>query len=171
MSITVTKKASIKPMSILPAPVPPKLVTPAKAPVAAKPAIKSKALVKTPAPTPVQLIATDLEQHEASPDPIKVTAKQGHMTEHVTYPDGSTADATNDVGKPMVSSAPHATVGLSIGVTHNLGNYESVKFTVSIFLPCAVNADDIDETYNEAKGWVDTRVEALSQEIKDQLSA
>lgn len=55
-----------------------------------------------------------------------------------------------------------AYVGVAIGTTMNMGNYESLRMEVRITLPCYV--EEIDEIYLKAKDWVDER---LDKEIAD----
>ena len=54
-----------------------------------------------------------------------------------------------------VEGAP-ANVGLSIGYTRNLGDYESVKFQVSLHVPSSIDA--IDETFAVIRDWCDDRL-------------
>lgn len=54
-------------------------------------------------------------------------------------------------------------VGVEMSYTHNLGNYQSARVQVSLKVPC-VHAE-IDEVYDYAKGWVETRLEGLVEEL------
>ena len=120
--------------------------------------LKIKAKAKAPTVAPEQAIAGD----EA------VNAKVGVGSVSKEYPDGSIVEHQEVVGEKVTPDAP-AYVSVSMGVTRNVGNYESVKIHVGITLPCAPTSDDIDATYNEAKGWVDARVEQINQEVTDSL--
>lgn len=64
-----------------------------------------------------------------------------------------------------------AHIEVSIGLTRNLGNYESVRINVGITLPCPANAEAIDATYMEAKGWVDSRIEQINEEVSQELGS
>jgi len=79
------------------------------------------------------------------------------------YPDGTTkniqiklANASNYVG-------PTVNVGISLGLTVNIGNYENVKAQVSLHVPCS--HEEIEDTYEFAKTWVDDKIEELQSEI------
>lgn len=98
---------------------------------------------------------------------LKANVAVGTVTKQ--FKDGSSTEEKETV-KTTLLPEPHATVGLSIGVTRNLGNYESVKLTVSLFMPCTLDPEDIDATYMEVKGWVDTRVEHINEEISQDLA-
>jgi hypothetical protein len=97
-------------------------------------------------------------------------AKQAVALISKKFKDGSEVDSQVPVGDLQTFTAPHATVGLSMAVTRNLGNYESVKMSVSLFMPCENNETAMQETFDEVKGWVDTRVELLNQEVNAQLA-
>lgn len=98
----------------------------------------------------------------------KKELKQAVATVTKQHKDGSSSE-THEVVKEQIFDGPAANVGVSIGLTRNLGNYESVKITVSLFMPCNPVEEEINSTYDEVKGWVDTRIEHINQEISDQL--
>ncbi len=85
-----------------------------------------------------------------------------------TYKDGSTSEEVEKLGQ-LILPEPHATVGVNAGITKNLGDYNSVKVSVSLFMPCTPTSDDIDETYNQVKSWVDEKITIISQEIDEQI--
>jgi hypothetical protein len=59
---------------------------------------------------------------------------------------------------------PCLNLNVTGGLTRNLGNYESVRFGVSITVPCAHNDSAIESTFAWAKGFVKGRVEQLDKE-------
>lgn len=126
-----------------------------------------------PSAAHVQLIAKDPEAAAPKVKPLAkpplVVGKQPTATVTKQYKDGSSSTEEEPVGPVKMMEGPHATVGVSMSVTRNLGNYESVKFTVSLFNP-AENTDEAKEkVYGETKDWVDMRIEALNEEISEQL--
>lgn len=130
-----------------------------------------------PSAAHVQLIAPDSEAVAPKVKPIAkplakpplVVGKQPTATVTKQYKDGSSSTEEEPVGPVKMMEGPHATVGVSMGVTRNLGNYESVKFTVSLFSPSENTEEDKEKVYNETKHWVDMRIEALNEEISEQL--
>lgn len=54
-------------------------------------------------------------------------------------------------------------VGYSAKYTHNLGNYQSVSYQVSLNVACSYL--DIDKTYDASKDWVDTKLNSLIAEV------
>lgn len=110
-----------------------------------------------PSPKPLQTIAQ------------KNTAAQAIGVETTMHQDGSEVSKQVPVGQPQMVPAAHAMVEVSIGVTRNLGNYESVKINVSLALPCLPEGAQIDEAYATAKGWVDSRIHELNEDIDADL--
>lgn len=107
----------------------------------------------------------------------QVEAIQGEATHGVSgtaytskqYKDGTSEDTNETLPVVQVAGEP-AIVRVDIGLTRNLGNYESIKVSVGISIPCAATAEDIDATYHEAKGWCDARIEAINEEITQDLN-
>lgn len=137
----------------------------------------------SPKPLPVQLAAKPAPMVKAPKEydttdgsaiedeaPVAIQAKQAVAIVNKKFKDGTETDEQVPVGEVKAFKEPHATVGLSMAVTRNLGNYESVKMSVSLFMPCENNEVALQETFDEVKGWVDTRVELLNQEVNEQLA-
>lgn len=112
----------------------------------------------------------DTTTGEEMADEVEVKGTQAVAVVNKKYKDGSETDEQIPVGGIQKFKEPHATVGLSMAVTRNLGNYESVKMMVSLYMPCANNEQAMQDAFDEAKGWVDTRVELLNQEVNEQLA-
>jgi hypothetical protein len=98
---------------------------------------------------------------------VKVVQPQATVSKE--YPDGTATETKEDVGAPIIQTEPMANVGLNMGMTIPIQPYQNIKFQVSLFLPCKVDADDINATYEQVKGWVDERVEEIHNEIAGQL--
>jgi len=62
---------------------------------------------------------------------------------------------------PMKDGNP-AYLSIMGSLTRNLGNYEAAKVSISITYPC--NPDDINESYEKLKNWLDSR---LSKEVAE----
>lgn len=59
---------------------------------------------------------------------------------------------------------PAAEVGFEIGVTLNLGNYESARVAVSVKIPCSPG--NVEPTFDKAKAWVEQQMEVQIKEIR-----
>lgn len=97
---------------------------------------------------------------------VKAVVVHGTVDKH--YKDGSST-SDKELVKEALIPEPHATVGLSMGVTRSTGNFESVKAQISLFIPCSNNADDIEATYYEVKDWVDGKVTEFNNEVDSEL--
>lgn len=118
-------------------------------------------------PTKTKVAANAVDDEPAPP--VQLTAKAGKATVTKEYKDGTITEETHDF--PVVPvEGPAATVSMSMGLTRNLGNYESVKFSVSLSLPCAPVEEEVNKTFHTVRGWIDTTVETVNQEISAQLA-
>lgn len=127
---------------------------PAEAPVAeeqAESTAPTKALKKP---------AGEVQEHDVKEVVAQTTTKNADGTE----------TTEQEVLGTVVASAPMANVGISMGMTRNIGDYNNVKYQVSLHIPCAVDPEEIEATYNEGKEWVETKLNTLIEELDAQLS-
>lgn len=94
------------------------------------------------------------------------SAKTATVTKQ--FPDGTMEEQEEHLGTVHTAEAP-AYVTMSMGLTKNMGDYNSLKFHVGITIPCPPTAEDIDATYSEAKGWVEDKVNLINAEVEEQL--
>jgi len=66
--------------------------------------------------------------------------------------------------KEVVVAKPMCNVGVSAKATYNLGNYESMQVSAMINIPAEYG--EIDEVYDFARRWVDTKMTAIYKEVK-----
>jgi len=104
-----------------------------------------------------------VDGHEVSDGEV-INMKEPTGQVSLEYPDGTTkniqiklANASNYIGATV-------NVGISLGLTVNIGNYENVKAQVSIHIPCS--HEEIEDTYEFAKEWADDKLEELQGEIE-----
>lgn len=69
---------------------------------------------------------------------------------------------------PVISPVSPAVVSVSMGVTMNIGNYNSVKISVALSLPCVPDPSEIDETYAAVRDWVQDQVGSLSESVRSE---
>jgi len=70
-----------------------------------------------------------------------------------------------EVVQVAAMDVPFANVGMSLSHTINLGNYESAKITISLFLPSQPNEKDINNAFTNVKDWVDGKMSEMVDEI------
>jgi len=97
-----------------------------------------------------------------------VQGKQAVATSSVQKPGVAEESKVEAVGEVLKFESPPCNVGFSLGMTLNLGNYESVKVSVSLNVPC--QHAEIDEIFEFAKGWVDDKLTEVRQEIQQTQS-
>lgn len=73
--------------------------------------------------------------------------------------------STEPVGPVILKTEPMANVGLSVATTKNLGNYESVKYSVSLFMPSAVDEASLNTTFATISSWVDAKMGTIAAEL------
>ena len=69
--------------------------------------------------------------------------------------------------RPFISTP--ASISVKAGVTINLGNYESGRVDVMLTMPCY--PEEVDETYETVKQWVDSRVDHERRTIEASIGA
>lgn len=94
----------------------------------------------------------------------KGTVKQGKAK--ITVKKGTDAQSEEKVevvGDPKLYAEPPCNVGLSLGATLKIGEYNYFKADVSLHMPCL--EEDIDKIYKEAKEWVDDRLGEIMDDM------
>lgn len=96
-----------------------------------------------------------------------VEAKQAHANVSVEdSTNGTVTETIEKVGEAKKYTEPTCNVGMSMGFTKNTGNYENVKVTVSLHVPCL--HDEIEDSYEYAKTWVDDKLTAVREEMDEE---
>lgn len=70
---------------------------------------------------------------------------------------------TSEQKGEITTSEPVANVGVSLGTTVNIGNYNNIKINVSLHLPCT--EENVDTTFNEANEWCQAKLQELHDEV------
>ena len=63
---------------------------------------------------------------------------------------------------------PFAGVSVKAGCTVNLGDFNSGRVDIMLYMPCQPNDEEVEQTYNKIKDWVDNKV---SEEYKELIEA
>lgn len=74
------------------------------------------------------------------------------------------SDPVNETIEVTKFETQPAMVRVGFGLTINLGNYESARLDVSVEVPCY--KEQVDDAYQQAKDWVEERVQQEVAEIK-----
>lgn len=79
--------------------------------------------------------------------------------------DGEVIDTEEVEVDEVIVDKPMANVGVKLGTTKNLGNYESLRVDVSLFYPCEPNKKDMDKTFKKAFKWVDKKLSGIMEDV------
>ncbi len=71
------------------------------------------------------------------------------------------------VGEAIFVDKPMANVGMKVGMTKNLGNYESVRVDISLYMPCLTDDVSISETFDLIENWCDLKMQGIVKEYED----
>lgn len=86
------------------------------------------------------------------------------------YKDGSEQVELSPVADVLIQE-PAANVGVTIGLTKNLGDYNSIKVSVSLHMPCPPTPEGIEDIYAVVLEWVDGKITAIDNELNSKKSA
>jgi hypothetical protein len=77
--------------------------------------------------------------------------------------DGSVEDTEEiELGEMVVSDdVPMANVGVKLGKTMNLGDYESLRVDVSLFMPSDTDKKSLNKTFKKCLKWCDNKMDEV----------
>lgn len=96
---------------------------------------------------------------------VKIVKKSttGSTVETLKHHSGASTTKTQAI--PVESAGePLCEVGITAGQTINMGDFNSARISVSLKLPCT--KAELEETYEEALGWVDQKMSELIEQAK-----
>ncbi len=97
----------------------------------------------------------------------KVTVHETGGDVVITHPDNTIEEKHINVKEPEGYAGPVCNVGFKMGMTKNLGNYESVRIDVSLYLPCYTS--EIETVFEYAREWVDDRMDEVITDINKDI--
>lgn len=92
---------------------------------------------------------------------LVIDTVQGTIT--IIHADGSEVVKKLPVKEVAVTKSM-CNVGVSAKATYNLGNYESMQVSAMINIPA--DYSEIDEVYDFARQWVDTKMTEIYNDVK-----
>ncbi len=77
--------------------------------------------------------------------------------------DGEVEDTEEIVLGEMVVSddKPMANVGVKLGTTKNLGDYNSLRVDVSLFMPAKTDKKSLNKTFKKCFKWCDNKLDEI----------
>lgn len=71
-------------------------------------------------------------------------------------------ETTEEAGS-MITDTALANVGVSLGATVNIGDFNNIKISVSLHVPCEIG--DVDETFVSVQEWCQEKMSQLHDEV------
>ncbi len=98
----------------------------------------------------------------------ETTATKQPIEMHITTTKKKGQDHTSNYYKEQVGEVikkpDMCSVGFKLGGTTNTGNFENLRYDVTLNIPC--EEKDIDATFEKAKEWVDAKLCSVVSEIE-----
>ena len=80
--------------------------------------------------------------------------------------EGNVIDTQEEVVAEIeTDDKPMANVGVKLGTTKNLGDYESLRVDVSLFMPCEPKKKAINKTFDKCFAWVDDKLDSIMKDV------
>jgi hypothetical protein len=95
--------------------------------------------------------------------------KQGVATTTIKHPTGVEETKEEPVGEPQGFVGPTCNVGMKVGHTRNLGNYESLRVDITLNMPCY--QDEIDLIVEFERKWLFEKMDETSNYIDQELAS
>ena len=97
----------------------------------------------------------------------KTEAKADNVVGTVSVSSAGKETKESVVVGSVVEAPVMANVGVRMSRTINLGNFDSAKVEVSLYVPCAPHTKAIEAGYKLAVTWVDSKMAKLVKDVED----
>ena len=87
----------------------------------------------------------------------------------VQMPNGGESVESETPQNLLLTSVPYAEVMIDLGITKNLGHYESLRISVSLKKPCADTPEALDRAYADSTQWVEDKLASLLSKAMETL--
>lgn len=94
--------------------------------------------------------------------PVKITKKQPTGKVEIQKPKQAAIHTEVPMGKMVAETPDMCNVGVQLGATKKIGEFDYFKFSVTLHKPCI--EEEIDSTFAEIKAWVDAKAEEIMLE-------
>lgn len=78
---------------------------------------------------------------------------------------GNVIDTQEEVVEEFEETEPMANVGVKLGTTKNLGDYESLRVDVSLFMPSKTDKKSLNKTFKKVFKWVDDKLDGIMEDV------
>ncbi len=95
---------------------------------------------------------------------VLIEKKQSIGKVVVTDQDGTEQETTEVVDEVIVDK-PMANVGVKVGTTKNLGDYNSLRVDVSLFIPSDTDKKSLNKTFKKCFKWCDDKLDSIMDDV------
>ena len=96
---------------------------------------------------------------------VKVIRKQKCVGKVEIANDDGTVEERSEVVDEIVVDKPMANVGLKVGMTKNMGDFNSLRIDVSLFLPSELDTKSLNKTFKRADKWCEKKMKKIMEEL------
>ena len=95
-----------------------------------------------------------------------ITMEQVKGRVEVIDSDGTVTDSEDIVVDEVVleDDKPMANVGIKLGATKNLGDFESLRVDVSLYMPSDTDKKSLNKTFKKCFKWCDNKLDEIINE-------
>lgn len=89
---------------------------------------------------------------------LKIIKKEQIIGKVMTTDQNGKETETTEVLGEMIVDKPMANVGVKLGTTKNLGDYNSLRVDVTLYMPSETDKKSLNKTFKKTKKWVDLKL-------------
>lgn len=95
---------------------------------------------------------------------VVIEKKQAIGKVTVAVEDGTETETT-EVVEEFIVDEPMANVGVKVGTTKNLGDYNSLRVDVSLYMPSKTDKKSLNKTFKKCFNWCDDKLDSVLDDL------
>ena len=95
----------------------------------------------------------------------QVIQRQQSIGRVVAFGDDGHEQETTEVVEEIIVYETMARGGVKVGTTKNLGDYNSLRVDVSLFMPSKTDKKSLNKTFNKCFKWCDTKLDDIMADV------
>lgn len=96
---------------------------------------------------------------------VKIIKKEKVIGTVVTTDKDGNETETSEVVDEIIVDKPMANVGVKVGTTKNLGDYNSLRVDVSLFMPSDTDKKSLNKTFKKCFKWCDDKLDSIMDTV------
>jgi len=95
----------------------------------------------------------------------KLIEKKQALGKVVVVDENGNEQETTEVVDEIIVDKPMANVGVKLGTTKNLGDYNSLRVDVSLFMPSDTDKKSLNKTFKRCFKWCDDKLDGIMETV------